>query len=107
MSSERVIVQSGVADELISELKTLAEKLKAGPNGTDANIAGVYNTASAERIIGLLKDAKEKGAEILLGDLTHDGPYVQPHIVLGYTPEMQAWTHETFGPGEFTFLDKA
>lgn len=98
MSSERVIVQSGVADDLISELKALAEKLKAGPNGTDANIAGVCNTASAERIVGLLKDAKEKGAEIVLGDLTHDGPYVQPHIVLGYTPEMEAWKYETFGP---------
>lgn len=101
MSSERVIVQRGVANELISELQILAQKLKAGPNGTEANIAGVYNTASAERIVNLLKDAKENGAEILVGDLSHDGPYIQPHIVLGYTPEMRAWQQETFGPGEW------
>ncbi|GJJ14015.1 hypothetical protein Clacol_008272 [Clathrus columnatus] len=98
MSSERIIVQRGAADELISELTTLAKKLKAGPNGTDANLAGVCNSTSAERIVNLLKDAKEKGAEIVLGDLTHEGPFIQPHIVLGYTPEMQAWQQETFGP---------
>lgn len=98
MSTERIIVQRSVAEQLIQEVTTLAKKIKAGPDGTGSHICGVFNTSSAKRIVDLLKDAKNAGAEILVGDLKHDGPYVQPHVVLGYKPEMNAWKEETFGP---------
>ncbi|KAF8521085.1 Aldehyde/histidinol dehydrogenase [Hysterangium stoloniferum] len=98
MSSERVIVQRGVSEALITELTTLAKKLKAGPNGTDSQISGVFNASAAERIIDMLREAENDGAKILVGDLKNDGPYVQPHVVLGYTKEMRAWKQETFGP---------
>ena len=99
MSTERVIVQRGVSEALISELTALTKKLKAGPNGSDANISGVFSEASAERIVRLVRDAQSAGAKVLVGDLDRKGTYVQPHIVLGYKPGMSIWEQETFGPG--------
>lgn len=99
MLTTRVIVQRSVADTLISELKALVQKLKAGPE-EDANVIGVRNTIFAERVIEFVKDAKDKGAEILVGDLKNDGSIIQPHLLLGYTRDMNAWKDEIFGPGE-------
>ncbi|KAF8583491.1 aldehyde dehydrogenase [Ramaria rubella] len=98
MSSERVIVQRGVSEALITELTKLATKIRAGPNGSGSYISGVSSKTSAERIISLLRDAESQGAKVLVGDLKIDGPYVQPHIMLGYKPGMRVWDEETFGP---------
>lgn len=99
MSTTRVIVQRSVADALISNIKSLVQKLKVG-QGEDANMIGVRNAIFAGRIIEYIKDAKNKGAEILVGDMKNDGSFIQPHLLLGYTPEMNAWKDEMFGPGE-------
>jgi acyl-CoA reductase-like NAD-dependent aldehyde dehydrogenase len=99
MSTERVIVQRGVSDALISELTALASKMKAGPNGSGSHISGVFSEASAANIVSLLKDAHDEGAKVIVGDLKYNGPYIQPHVVLGYKPRMRAWENETFGPG--------
>lgn len=99
MATSRVIVQRSIADALISELKFLAQKLRAGSE-EDANIISVRTTAFAENIIEYVKDAKNKGAKVVVGDMTNDGPVIQPHLLLGYRPDMKAWQDEIFGPGE-------
>ena len=99
MSTDRVIVQRGVSDALISELTALASKIRTGPNGSGSQIAGVFSDASAARIVSMLKDAQNDGAKVLVGDLKSDGSYVQPHVLLGYRPGMRAWEQEHFGPG--------
>lgn len=104
MSTERVIVQRDISSALISELTALAKKLKVGPTtgpnaNPSANMAGLVSDVSAERIVGLVRDAEEAGAQVLVGDGKREGSYVQPHVVLGYKPGMRIWHEETFGPG--------
>ena len=97
MSSERVIVQRGISNALIAALTTLAGKIHAGTQST-AQIAPLFSQASAKNIISLVTDAHARGADVLLGDLSHDGAVVQPHILLGVEPGWPLWERETFGP---------
>ena len=60
---------------------------------------GLFSSASALRVEALLADAKEKGAELILGDGKAKGNWLTPTIVNGYRKGMEIWEEETFGPG--------
>lgn len=105
MATSRVIVQRSIADALIKELVTLIQKLKTGI-GADANLPSVRTVAFAERVVRIIKEAKEQGAKVLVGDVTNKGSVVQPHLLSGYTPEMRAWKEEIFGPGGYIFVHR-
>jgi acyl-CoA reductase-like NAD-dependent aldehyde dehydrogenase len=100
MSTERVIVQREIAPALISALMRLASKLKAGDPTTDpsAQLGCLFTEASAQGVCSLLAEAKQQGAEFLLGDGTRNGSIVQPHVLKGVKPGMRAWDRESFGP---------
>lgn len=102
MSTERVIVQSGVVEQLISKVKEFAQGLKAGDptNDSSAHIGALFAESSAANIISMIKEAKEQGAEVVLGDVTHQGTIIQPHLLSKVTLDMRVWKRETFGPGE-------
>jgi aldehyde dehydrogenase (NAD+) len=48
-------------------------------------------------IDGQLKDAKEKGATVVMGG-THKDQFYQPTVLTGVTPEMRIYHEESFGP---------
>lgn len=101
VSTERVIVQRQVSEELISKIKSYASKLKAeDPFKDGTKIGCVFNQGAAKNIINMIQSAVNDGAELLLGDLKADGAFVQPHIVLGTKPGSTLWDRESFGPGE-------
>ncbi|GJJ13431.1 hypothetical protein Clacol_007685 [Clathrus columnatus] len=97
MSTERVIVQRGISESLIQSLKTMAEKIRAGLDPS-SKIPPLVSQGSAERIITLLKDSQQRGAEVLVGDLQREGSIVQPHILVDVEPGSLAWDKESFGP---------
>ncbi|TFK41679.1 Aldehyde/histidinol dehydrogenase [Crucibulum laeve] len=103
MSTERIIVQSGIADSLISAVYDLVKPLRAGDPVTDPNVqlAALFNEATAENVINLVREAQEEGAELMLGDLTRKGTVVQPHLLKGVKPGMRLWDTESFGPVSF------
>ncbi|THU96268.1 aldehyde dehydrogenase [Dendrothele bispora CBS 962.96] len=106
MSTERVIVQRPVSSTLISKIVSLASSLKAGdpsdPSVTKADksvkLSALFSEGSAENVIGLLREAKEQGARVVVGDLERKGAVVQPHVVLDVKPGMRLWERESFGP---------
>ena len=100
MSTERVIVQRGIAPALTSALTRLASKLKAGDpvNDSTAQLSCLFTEGSAQNFCSFIEEAKSMGAEILVGDGSKDGPLVQPHIVTGVKPGMKLWSRESFGP---------
>ncbi|KAI0358014.1 aldehyde dehydrogenase [Trametes cingulata] len=100
MSTERVIIQKGVADALISELKSLFKQVRAGDPLSDPSVSmgALFTESSAENVISMIKEAVESGAKVLLGDLTRQGAILQPHIVADVRPGMRLWERESFGP---------
>ncbi|KAK0205238.1 Aldehyde/histidinol dehydrogenase [Desarmillaria ectypa] len=97
ISTERVIVQRDVSKALITAVVELCKKLRAG-DPTHNSLPVLFSQASAEKVIRLIQNAVNSGAELLLGDLTKDGSTVQPHLLTNVTREMPIWKQETFGP---------
>ncbi|GJJ12636.1 hypothetical protein Clacol_006879 [Clathrus columnatus] len=97
MSTERVIVQRGISDSLIQTLKTMVKQIHPGIDSS-AKVPPLVSQSSAERVISLLKDSVERGAEMIVGDLKREGSMVKPHILLGGQQGWPAWDKESFGP---------
>ncbi|EMD35466.1 hypothetical protein CERSUDRAFT_96582 [Gelatoporia subvermispora B] len=96
MSTERVIVARKVAPALTNALTQLFSKVRAGGPGSD--LSALFREDSAVKVTDMIKDAKEKGAKILVGDGTRQGAVVQPHLVANVKTDMWIWNRETFGP---------
>lgn len=101
MSTERVVVQSGVADDLISEIKTLFEAIKVGDTSVDKSflVGALFLESSADNIINMIKEAQVDGAEVITGDVNRKKSLLVPHLIKNVKPGMRIWDRETFGPG--------
>jgi acyl-CoA reductase-like NAD-dependent aldehyde dehydrogenase len=98
MSTERIVVDRAVEDDLTQKLVTRAQALTVGdPRDEGTMIGPVVNAAAAERVKELLQDAKAKGARVLTGGES-DGLLLAPTIVAGVTPDMRIYSEESFGP---------
>lgn len=101
IASKRFFVVKNVADDFIEKFVKKASKLKVGdPTKTETDIGPLSSKESLETISGIVEDAKEKGADILLGGSKVDGKgyFYQPTIMKNITPEMRIAKEETFGP---------
>ncbi|KJA18786.1 hypothetical protein HYPSUDRAFT_144516 [Hypholoma sublateritium FD-334 SS-4] len=100
MSTERVVVQSGVADGLISEIKTLFEAIKVGDTSVDKSfpVGALFLESSADNIINMIKEAQADGAEVITGDVNRKKSLLVPHLIKNVKPGMRIWDRETFGP---------
>ena len=98
MSTERVICERPVADELSGLLADHARSLAVGdPRDPETQIGPLVNASAIERVGELVVDATGKGAELLAGG-SADGPYFEPTVLRGVTPEMRLYAEESFGP---------
>ena len=101
MSTERALVQREASKKLTPEITRIMQSLKAGDpfNDSTANLSALFNEKAAENVLGMIKQAKEEGAEILVGDLKREGSVVQPHLLIRVKPGTRMWERENFGPG--------
>jgi benzaldehyde dehydrogenase (NAD) len=98
MSTERIVVDRSVADELGAKLAERASKLVTGdPRDQGTMIGPVVNDGARERVMELIEDARAKGAQVLAGGEA-DGNVVAPTVLAGVTPEMRIYSEESFGP---------
>jgi acyl-CoA reductase-like NAD-dependent aldehyde dehydrogenase len=98
MSTERIVADRSVAGELGSKLAERAGRLTVGdPRDQGTMIGPVITDGARERIVELIEDAREKGAEVLSGG-DSDGNLVTPTVLAGVTPEMRIYGEESFGP---------
>jgi acyl-CoA reductase-like NAD-dependent aldehyde dehydrogenase len=98
MSTERIVADSAVADELAERLGERAAALKVGdPHDPSTQIGPLVNRKSVERVAELVDDAVAKGARVVAGGEA-DGPFFQPTVLAGITPEMRIYSEESFGP---------
>ncbi|MEP2921741.1 MAG: NAD-dependent succinate-semialdehyde dehydrogenase [Sulfitobacter sp.] len=98
--ANRIYVQAGVYDAFAEKLKAAVQKLKVGDGFEEGVALGpLINPEAGEKVHEHIKDAKSKGATVLLGkDGAMDGNFLDPVIMTGVTQDMKVATEETFGP---------
>jgi succinate-semialdehyde dehydrogenase/glutarate-semialdehyde dehydrogenase/succinyl-CoA reductase len=101
VASKRFFVGKNIAKDFIELFIKKASQLKVGdPTSIETDIGPLSSKDSLETISGIVEDAKENGAEILLGGSKIDrkGYFYQPTILTGVKPNMRIAKEETFGP---------
>lgn len=101
VASKRFFVGKNVAKDFIELFIKKTSQLKVGnPMSDQTDMGPLSSKESFETISGIVEDAKEKGAEILLGGSKMDGKgyFYQPTILTNIKPNMRIVKEETFGP---------
>ena len=101
VASKRFFVGKNIAKDFIELFIKKASELKVGdPMDMETDIGPISSEEGLETISGIVEDAKEKGAEILLGGSKIDGKgfFYKPTILTNVKPNMRIANEETFGP---------
>ena len=101
IASKRFFVSKKIADKFIQSFVKQASRLKVGdPMTMENDIGPLVNKEALDNISSIVENAKNKGAEILLGGSKIDGKghYYSPTILTNIKPDMRVATEETFGP---------
>ena len=98
MSTERLIVDTKVADAFIDKLAAKVATLRAGnPQAHDSVLGSLVDASAGVRIKALIDDAVGKGARLVVGGQV-EGSILQPTLLDGVTPSMRLYREESFGP---------
>lgn len=97
----RFYVQESIAKEFANLLSEAVSKLKVG-NGLEEGVTQgpLINKAALKKVEEHIKDATEKGAQILVGGKRHSlgGTFYEPTVIFGIQEGMRICQEETFGP---------
>ncbi len=94
---KRVLVNKGVADELVGLLKEEVSKLTVGSPEDNNVIVPLIDDVSADYVQGLIDDALEKGATLVYGN-KREGNLIYPTLLDNVTLDMKIAWEEPFGP---------
>ena len=95
---KRILVMESIADELVKKIKTEIEKLKVGnPLTEEVDITPLINDSAANFVEELIKDAREKGAHLVIGGKREDN-LIYPTLFDKVTLDMRLAWEEPFGP---------
>jgi benzaldehyde dehydrogenase (NAD) len=98
LSTERIIVERAVADELTDKVQERARMLSVGdPHDPSTQIGPLVTEAALTRVTKLVQDAVSKGAKVVCGGKAH-GPCLEPTVLTQVTPAMRIYYEESFGP---------
>jgi acyl-CoA reductase-like NAD-dependent aldehyde dehydrogenase len=99
MSTERIVADRSITDDLASRLAERARALTTGdPTDDTTQIGPLVDDASREHVLELIEDARAKGAKVLAGGEDLGNNVLSPAVVAGVTPEMRLYAEESFGP---------
>lgn len=95
---KRILVVDKVADKLVEKIKEKIEKLIVGdPLEKDVDIVPLISSKAADFVYELIEDAKEKGADLVVGGKRDDN-LIYPTLFDNVTTDMRLAWEEPFGP---------
>lgn len=98
MSTGLIVVDGAIADAFAERLAQRAAALLAGdPRSGKAPLGSLVSAEAAARVESLVRDAIEKGAQVLTGGRRH-GALVDAMVLDHITPVMRIYSEEIFGP---------
>lgn len=98
MSTERIVVDTSIADEFVAKLSARASSLPLGDPCLGPVVLGsVVDMSTVQRCNALIEDALAKGAKLVTGGKAINT--LMPATLLDHvTPEMRIFREEAFGP---------
>ena len=111
IAPNRIYVQESIHDEFVEKLKAAVKDIKVG-DGFDGNsdIGPLINSGGIEKVEEFVKDALDKGAELVIGGEKHEKGdlFYQPTILTNMNHDMKIAEDEIFGPvaAIFKFKDE-
>jgi acyl-CoA reductase-like NAD-dependent aldehyde dehydrogenase len=100
-AGSRLLVQEGIADELLARLRRRIAQLRVGdPLDKNTDVGAINSHAQLEKIRGYVEDAARAGAEVHQPDrpLPERGFFYPPTIVSGLGGSEAICREEVFGP---------
>jgi acyl-CoA reductase-like NAD-dependent aldehyde dehydrogenase len=100
-SSKRIIVETSVWEEFLTEFVAAARSWPTGdPNRDDTRLGPMASRAARDDLAKQVDDAVDKGARVHLGAEIPAGPgaFYPATELTGVTPQMRAYHEELFGP---------
>jgi acyl-CoA reductase-like NAD-dependent aldehyde dehydrogenase len=98
VSTDRIIVDRGLADAFVARLCELAEALQTGAgNGGEPPLGVLIGASAVQRLTGLVEDAVARGARLVTGGEGR-GAFLPPTILDRVDSAMRIYREETFGP---------
>jgi glyceraldehyde-3-phosphate dehydrogenase (NADP+) len=94
---KRILVVDEIADKLVEKVKEKVEKLKVGNPVDGAEVVPLIDNKSADFVWGLIDDAREKGAHLLVGGKREEN-LIYPTLFDYVTTDMRLAWEEPFGP---------
>jgi len=102
MSVERIYVEEPVYDEFVQKVVDKTRQLRQGKPGGAASVelGAVTFAPQVEIIERHIRDAVDKGADVLTGGKASNGPgrFFEPTVLTNVDHSMEIMTEETFGP---------
>ncbi len=100
-AAKRIIVVGDLYDQFVGQFSTAMAGLRPGdPTDPASDLGPLSSEAAAERLMGQISDAVDKGATLRTGGKRVDRPgaFVEPTVLTDVTPQMRAYHEELFGP---------
>lgn len=98
ISTQRVIAQRRVYEDLLAATKPKVEALRAGNPADEATVVGpLINEREAQRVESWIEEARSAGARVVTGGIRSVRMYA-PTLLADVTPEMRVARDELFGP---------
>jgi succinate-semialdehyde dehydrogenase / glutarate-semialdehyde dehydrogenase len=100
-AAKRIIVVGDLYDEFVGQFAAAMAALRPGdPTDPASDLGPLSSEAAAERLMGQISDAVDKGATLRTGGKRVDRPgaFVEPTVLTDVTPQMRAYHEELFGP---------
>ena len=98
-ATSRLIVQSGVKDELLKRIGEYMREWKTGdPLDPDNRIGALVSKTHFDKVASFLDDVKTEKLKVAHGGKTIDGVYIEPTVVNGVGPQSRLFREEIFGP---------
>ncbi len=101
IAAKRFIVVEAVADEFARKLADHMSQLVVGdPMDEKTQVGPLVNAQAVNDMEGMVVDAVEKGAKLLVGGRRVVGPghFFEPALLTGVSPNMRVATEESFCP---------